>query len=266
MRTPAPSCTDAAGTAGTSTGVKRSTRPWLVTAPTSVRVVVASDARIASCLLRRAGTVILDPASASTRTARPVVDTSSTVGASAICRSADDLVERTFGGAALSSMVRRGVPNVSETASSSRETWARTSAGSESSVSSSAISFSSLSRSASSSMRENLVRRRRRSSRMYSAWTSSRSNTVCSRARAVSESSEVRMTWMTSSMSRIATSSPRTRCSRSLRRSRRYLLRRVTTSTRCCRYTSSSSRSPRVRGWPSTSATLLMEKESSSGV
>ncbi len=38
----------------------------------------------------------------------------------------------------------------------------------------------------------------------------------CSRLRAASESSEVRMTWMTSSMSRIAMSSPSTRCRRSL--------------------------------------------------
>jgi len=67
-------------------------------------------------------------------------------------------------------------------------------------------------------------------------------------------------------MSTIATSRPSTRCRRSSRLARRWLLRRRITSIRWSTHTRSSSRSPSVRGCPSTSATLLIENESSIGV
>ena len=169
-------------------------------------------------------------------------------------------------GRASVSSVRRGVPKRSATSASSSETSASMRCRLARSNSSSSISARSLSRSASSSMRENLVSRRRRSSRMYSACTWLRSKTSMRRVRACSASSLVRMTWMTSSMSRIAISRPSTRCRRSRRRASRYCDRRVTTSMRCATYTCSSSRRPSVCGPPSTSATLLMLKESSRGV
>ena len=59
---------------------------------------------------------------------------------------------------------------------------------------------------------------------------------------------------------------PSTRWSRSAALPRRYVERRRTTSKRCSRKTSSISLSPSVRGWPSTSATALMPKDSSIGV
>jgi DNA gyrase subunit A len=88
------------------------------------------------------------------------------------------------------------------------------------------------SRSASSSMRENRVNRRRRSSRMYSACNWLRSKTSIRRVRAWSVSSLARITWITSSMSTMATRSPSTRCSRSRLRASRNWLRRVTTEMR----------------------------------
>ena len=57
-RTPAPSCTEVGGSIGRSTGVNRMSRPRLVTAPISARLVVSSIDRMASCLLRRAGFVM----------------------------------------------------------------------------------------------------------------------------------------------------------------------------------------------------------------
>lgn len=138
-------------------------------------------------------------------------------------------------GLASVSRVRRGVPNFSATSSSSLDTSARMRTGLARSSCSSAISARNWSRSASSSMRENRVRRRSRSSRMYSAWSVLRSNTSMSFARACSLSSLARMTWITSSMSAIAISSPSTRCSRSSRRASLYWLRRVTTEMRWSR-------------------------------
>ena len=87
-----------------------------------------------------------------------------------------------------------------------------------------------------------------------------------SRSLASAALSEERISWMTSSMSRIATSRPSTRWSRSAALVRRYAERRRTTSKRWSRKTSSSSLRPSVRGWPSTSATSLMPKVSSIGV
>ncbi len=55
-----------AGTEGRSTGEKRTTRPRLVRAPISARTVVSTVVRIASCLLRRAGTVSSCPSPRST--------------------------------------------------------------------------------------------------------------------------------------------------------------------------------------------------------
>ena len=231
IRAPAASCTELPGTDGRSTGEKRTRRPVLVTAPMSPRVVVSTADRIASCFERRdGGTMPPDGAASgswswrsSARTIRPVADRKTRHGASAICSSVAVAAERDRGatGPPLSSRVRRGVPYVSAAASSSRATCARSRESLPSSSSRCAISDCSASRSASSSTRENLVSRRSRSSRMYSACASDRSNTSRSRVRACSASSDERMTWMTSSMSRIAISSPSTRCRRSLRRSRR---------------------------------------------
>ena len=122
------------------------------------------------------------------------------------------------------------------------------------------------SRSASSSMRLMRVSRRRRRSRMYCACTSSRSKTAISRDFAASASSEVRMTWMTSSMSIMASSRPSTRCRRSSAFRRRNSLRRRTTMRRWSIHTCSISLRPMVWGRPSTSATLFIVKLSCSGV
>lgn len=86
------------------------------------------------------------------------------------------------------------------------------------------------------------------------------------RTRAASVSSLALITWMTSSISRMAMSSPSTRCRRSVRRARRKRVRRVTTSMRWSMYTCSRSLRPRVLGSPATRATLLKLNDSSSGV
>ena len=101
---------------------------------------------------------------------------------------------------------------------------------------------------------------------MYCAWISDSSKMSISRVLADAESSEDRMTWMTSSMFSRATKRPSTRWSRSDRLRRRYSVRRRITSSRCATKISSSSRSPSTRGWPSTRATLLMPNVSSIGV
>ena len=245
--------------------------PRDVTAPISDRLVVTIDDRMASCLVRRAVRAGNSEATSdrSTRMARPVVDRKTRQGVSAISSTAAAALAATVvptGGRASVRSVRRGVPKRSATSSSSSETSWRTRCGPVSSSSRAAISASNWVRSASSSIRENLVRRRRRSSRMYSAWIWLRSKTSISRARACSVSSLARMTWITSSISRMATSKPSTRCRRSFLRARRNWLRLVTTEMRWSMKTCNSSRRPSVFGPPSTSATLLMLKESSSGV
>ena len=135
-------------------------------------------------------------------------------------------------GSASNSTVRRGDPHLSTASSISLvTTWSSASAEARMRVSSSMRFFKS-SRSASSSMRFILVSRRRRRSRMYWAWTSSRSNTAIKRVFAASASSEVRITWITSSMSSMARSSPSTRCRRSRAFFLRYSLRRRITTRR----------------------------------
>ena len=169
-------------------------------------------------------------------------------------------------GSTSSSTVRRGEPYRSATSSIS-ETTTRSSSSAEARMrSSSSILRRRSSRSASSSMRLIRVRRRSRRSRMYWACTSSRSNTAISRLLAASASSEERITWMTSSMSTIASSSPSTRCSRSCAFVRRNSLRRRTTRRRWSIHTCSISFKPIVCGRPSTSATLFIVKLSCSGV
>ena len=75
-----------------------------------------------------------------------------------------------------------------------------------------------------------------------------------------------RMIWMTSSMSRIATSRPSTRCRRSVRLPRRNSVRRRTTfSGQCTRASGSRAGRGSAADRPLT-RTLLIPKESSSGV
>ncbi len=87
------------------------------------------------------------------------------------------------GASASVSSVRRGWRPVGHLGELECDLGAEPSSDARSS-SSAAMSASSWSRSPSSSRRENLVRRRSRSSRMYSACTSDRSKTSCSRVRA----------------------------------------------------------------------------------
>ena len=147
-------------------------------------------------------------------------------------------------GPSSSSTVRRGVPYLSTVSSISRTTTRSNSAAEARMRSSSSMRFFRSSRSASSSMRLMRVRRRRRRSRMYCACTSSRSNTAMSRFFAVSASSDVRITWITSSMSTMASSRPSTRCRRSNAFLRRNSLRRRTTTRRCSTHTCKSSFRP----------------------
>ena len=130
------------------------------------------------------------------------------------------------------STVWRGVPCSSARACSSSETTSRSRASEARMASSSAIAAVSSSRSRSSSIRENLVSWRSRSSRMYSAWTSLRSKTWTSRRFASAAWSEERMISMTSSMSTSASSRPSTRWSRSFFLPRRKDVRRRTTERR----------------------------------
>ena len=69
---------------------------------------------------------------------------------------------------------------------------------------------------------------------------------------------------ITSSMSAMAVMRPRTRWRRSSALASRKCERRSVTSRRCARKTSSISFRVSVRGWPSTSATALIAKVSSS--
>ena len=239
IRRPAPSWIEFSGATGKSTGEKRMSRPRFVTAPISVRLVVRTSERRASCLLRRTarGAASVSPAAASprsTRSTRPVVERSTRHETSASSITGPALRDPVVAmlGAASVRRVRLGVPNRSATSSSSLDTSARRRAGLASSSRRRAIAAVSSSRSVSSSTRENLVSRRNRSSRMYSAWRCERSKTSMRRARACSLSSLARITWMTSSMSTIAMSSPSTRWRRSSLRARRYWLRRVTTEMR----------------------------------
>ena len=78
--------------------------------------------------------------------------------------------------------------------------------------------------------------------------TSVRSKTDISRSRAISALSLPRISWITSSMSRIASSRPSTRCSRSAALPRRKVERRRTTSKRWSRKTSSISLRPMRAG------------------
>ncbi len=168
-------------------------RPRLVTAPISARLVVSSVERMASCLLRRAGGLMRRAARRGRREGRrarcgPVALRNTRHGTSATSSTAAArfaAAPAMLGRASVSS-VRRGVPKRSATSASSSETSASMRCRLASSSSSSSISARSLSRSASSSMRENLVSRRRRSSRMYSACTWLRSKTSMRRVRACS--------------------------------------------------------------------------------
>ena len=167
---------------------------------------------------------------------------------------------------ASSSTVRRGVP-YSATAPSISSTTTRSSALSDARMrSSSSMRLCRSSRSDSSSMRLILVSLRRRRSRIYCAWMSSRSNTAINRVLAASAFSEERMTWITSSMSISASNSPSTRCSRSSAFVRRNSLRRLITTRRWSIHTWSISLSPMVCGRPLTNATLFMAKLSCNGV
>ena len=86
-RRAAPSCR---ARTGRSTGEKRTSRPAVVTAPMSPRVVVSTAERIASCFERRAGGTtppLGASATSSARTMRPVAERKTRHGASAICRS-----------------------------------------------------------------------------------------------------------------------------------------------------------------------------------
>jgi hypothetical protein len=111
----------------------------VVTAPISVRVVVVSVARMASCLRRGGGEHLaglqIDPHR------RPVVDSTTTVGASAICVSTGPW-RRALGGAALRSRVRRGSVGLGGGVELGRD-LARSSASLPSSSCSAAISASS---------------------------------------------------------------------------------------------------------------------------
>ncbi len=163
-------------------------------------------------------------------------------------------------------MVLRSSPYFVATSSSSAETTSRKFWSLERIASSDAMSSSNAARSVSSSIFENLVRRRNLSSRMYSACSSERSKICLRRVLASSTSSLLRITWITSSIETIAISNPSTKWSRAFRFPRRFFVRRFVTMIRCDRYTPSISFNPRVCGLPSTKATLLMPNESSIGV
>ena len=90
-------------------------------------------------------------------------------------------------------VVRRSSPYLSATSANSALTTARKFDSLAKIRSSSAISATSVACSVSSSSFENLVNLRRRSSRMYSAWSSLRSKTSRSLRRASSTSSLLRM-------------------------------------------------------------------------
>ena len=125
----------------------------------------------------------------------------------------------------------------------------------------------SSSRSRSSSSRSKRVSRRSGVSRMYWAWISDRSNTVISRSRPRTRRRSCRMTWITSSMlsERDQQAVDQVQPVR----------RACAAGTRCAggRPRRGGRRRPAavpagraVRGWPSTSATLLMPNDSSIGV
>ena len=138
--------------------------------PRKSGLVVSIAVRTASWELRRTVCSGVPGASVgrSTRTARPVVESSTRHGTSAISSTGAErrlAAPATLGAASVRS-VRRGVPKRSATSCSSLETSARRRRGSARIASSSAISARSRSRSSSSSMRLNRVSRRRRSSRM----------------------------------------------------------------------------------------------------
>ncbi|SIA94317.1 Uncharacterised protein [Mycobacteroides abscessus subsp. abscessus] len=167
------------GSAGRSTTSMRCATPSSVTTATCERAVDGNCRRQPSDAARGPGSRGSPP---STRARAPEEDRTTTHGSSGICRSRP-LPERDTDGRAASaassaaaaptgvpveasSSVRRGVPRRSETSRSSFFTRARSSSGSSRISRSDAIFASSSSRSVSSSMRENFVRRRRRSSRM----------------------------------------------------------------------------------------------------
>ena len=165
--------------------------------------------------------------------------------------------------------VRRGVPYVSATSAISSETTRAQArlvaqdrlAAPRSRGAAARCSFSS-------SIRENLVSRRSRSSRMYSACSSDRSKISRRRSRAVSASSDVRMTWMTSSMSsdRDEQALDEVQALLPLGQAVAAVPAPDDVDAVVHPHRAAARRSPSVRGWPSTSATLLMPKESSSGV
>ena len=169
------------GSAGRSTTSMRCARPSSVTTATCERAVDGSCVRHPSDAARGPGSSGSPP---STRASAPEEDRTTTHGSSGICRSRP-LPERDTDGSAAnaassaaaaaaptgvpveaSNSVRRGVPRRSETSRSSFLTSARSSSGSSRISRSEAIAAMSSSRSVSSSIRENFVRRRRRSSRM----------------------------------------------------------------------------------------------------
>ena len=170
--TPAASCTELVGIAGSSNGLNRISRPLEVTAPISLRLEVSTRERMASCLLRLLGGVSVissAPSGKSTRAMRPLELSSTVQATSASSRFAPlALLARAVTVPLPASVrtVRRGVAKRSAVSASSLETAARIAEGLASSFSRAAISARKLSRSVSSSIRENLVKRRSRNSRM----------------------------------------------------------------------------------------------------
>ena len=220
------------GRCGRWTTSSASRRPRFVSAASVPRTVDGTCDTSASWLARRPSS---DSGERSVvRAARPEVERSTQQGPSETVSDCWDF--RPFADSSLSEpstrTVRRGSVSVSATSPSSVATSSRSADSSFSSVWSCSMSARRSSRSASSSRRENRVRRRSCRSRMYVAWISERSKTSMRRVRAVAASSEPRMSWMTSSMSRIAMRRPSTRWRRSCARPSRCRVRRRTTSMR----------------------------------
>ena len=168
------------GSAGRSTTSMRCAMPSWVTTATCERTVEASCTRQPSEAAREPGSSGSPP---SMRASAPEEDNTTTHGSSGICSSRPSPERDTDGKAARAassaatvaptgvpveamSSVRRGVPRRFETSRSSFFTSLRNSFGFSRISRREAIAANSSSRSVSSSMRENFVRRRRRSSRM----------------------------------------------------------------------------------------------------
>ena len=160
------------GSAGSSITGTRSTLPWLVTMPMCPRAVDLTAATMTSCADRSPSTGIAR--SSFDRANRPVLDISTTHGSSVTSNGTAVL---TGAPSDSSSTVRRGVPCSLATSASSPETTARSLLSSSRMADSSLMVAVSSSRSDSSSIRLNFVKRRSGISRMYAACVSLSSKT-----------------------------------------------------------------------------------------